>query len=273
MKPSIRRNSRGFTLIELLVVIAIIAILAAILFPVFARARENARRASCQSNLKQIGLGIMQYIQDYDEKYPVAWHGPYTAPTATLVDDLDPYIKSKQIWKCPSSPGRMGATAGGPAAIINRPSDYGYHFSLLGMSDYSSPYAGYAAASAQITQPSSTIMAADRGWMLVTIGGVDTWMTASTYVNYPSSTWAEFSSTNGSNLLPILGFPAELRGPKAGGWVIPGGLNTYHFMNPRHLDGANALYCDGHVKFRGSIESVYSHGCGDAASEWCPPGA
>src|ERR1700755_2603487 len=73
---------RGFTLIELLVVIAIISILASILFPVFARARENARRASCQSNLKQIGLGFAQYIGDYDETYPNAIadesgpHGP-----------------------------------------------------------------------------------------------------------------------------------------------------------------------------------------------------
>jgi prepilin-type N-terminal cleavage/methylation domain-containing protein len=63
----------GFTLIELLVVIAIIAILAAILFPVFGRARENARRSSCQSNLKQIGLGAMQYTQDYDEQYLPRW--------------------------------------------------------------------------------------------------------------------------------------------------------------------------------------------------------
>jgi prepilin-type N-terminal cleavage/methylation domain-containing protein len=66
------RKKRAFTLIELLVVIAIIAILAAILFPVFARARENARRSSCQSNLKQIGLGVLQYTQDYDETLPPA---------------------------------------------------------------------------------------------------------------------------------------------------------------------------------------------------------
>src|SRR5450755_3568353 len=66
----------GFTLIELLVVIAIIAILAAILFPVFARARENAKRASCQSNLKQIGLGFLQYAQDYDETFPLDLWSP-----------------------------------------------------------------------------------------------------------------------------------------------------------------------------------------------------
>src|SRR6187455_2045598 len=69
--PGAARNN-GFTLLELLVVIAIIALLAAILFPVFARARENARRASCQSNLKQMGLATMQYVQDYDERYPLA---------------------------------------------------------------------------------------------------------------------------------------------------------------------------------------------------------
>ncbi len=66
-------KKKGFTLIELLVVIAIIAILAAILFPVFARARENARRSSCQSQLKQIALGHKQYIQDYDEKFPLVF--------------------------------------------------------------------------------------------------------------------------------------------------------------------------------------------------------
>ena len=78
------RSEKGFTLIELLVVIAIIAILAAILFPVFARARENARRASCQSNLKQIGLGILQYTQDYGRRFP-----PLSETFALLVVPLN----------------------------------------------------------------------------------------------------------------------------------------------------------------------------------------
>lgn len=96
-------RKRGFTLIELLVVIAIIGILAAILFPVFARARENARRANCQSNLKQIYLGITQYTQDYDEFLPP--HQATTAASTTSTpfrDLLQPYIKSQQVFKCPS---------------------------------------------------------------------------------------------------------------------------------------------------------------------------
>lgn len=102
---------RGFTLIELLVVIAIIAILAAILFPVFARARENARRATCQSNLKQIGLGIHQYVQDYDEHMPIV-ASQYTTATPTFNDQtshwgwpevLQPYLKNTQIYDCPSN--------------------------------------------------------------------------------------------------------------------------------------------------------------------------
>lgn len=95
----LRTKVSGFTLIELLVVIAIIAILAAILFPVFARARENARRASCQSNLKQLGLGLLQYSQDYDEKFMQDWDGVHT-----YKQTLQPYLKSTQIWLCPSNP-------------------------------------------------------------------------------------------------------------------------------------------------------------------------
>jgi prepilin-type N-terminal cleavage/methylation domain-containing protein/prepilin-type processing-associated H-X9-DG protein len=94
----------GFTLIELLVVIAIIAILAAILFPVFGRARENARRSSCQSNLKQIGLAISQYTQDYDEKMPVAyWEITPSGRQMAWKDAIQPYVKSIQLFACPSN--------------------------------------------------------------------------------------------------------------------------------------------------------------------------
>ncbi len=111
------RRPSGFTLIELLVVIAIIAILAAILFPVFARARENARRISCVSNQKQIGLGLMQYTQDYDDALPAVTWGDSCRNNGDPVrsDDkynglmsfpitLQPYIKSYQVLVCPSDP-------------------------------------------------------------------------------------------------------------------------------------------------------------------------
>lgn len=114
---------RGFTLIELLVVIAIIAILAAILFPVFARAREAARATSCKNNLKQLGTAAMMYVQDYDETYfprfTQAPGGPQiwwinTPGQATL---LDPYVKNTQVSYCPSEKARIG---------------YGYNVILIG---------------------------------------------------------------------------------------------------------------------------------------------
>ncbi len=103
-----RHRRNGFTLIELLVVIAIIAILAAILFPVFARARENARKTNCLSNLKQIGLGFMQYAQDYDETMPLGCGSrPSQGSGAARCQHVAifPYLKNTQVWVCPSEAG------------------------------------------------------------------------------------------------------------------------------------------------------------------------
>jgi prepilin-type N-terminal cleavage/methylation domain-containing protein/prepilin-type processing-associated H-X9-DG protein len=121
------RTRRGFTLIELLVVIAIIAILAAILFPVFAKAREKARQTSCLSNMKQLGLGMMQYAQDYDERFPgcngsgysgldlampvvqwpeygtFKWYGGTYGYAMGWEFVIYPYIKNSQVYKCPST--------------------------------------------------------------------------------------------------------------------------------------------------------------------------
>ncbi|MER3558995.1 MAG: hypothetical protein C4336_05760, partial [Armatimonadota bacterium] len=93
------KTQRGFTLIELLVVIAIIAILAAILFPVFAQAREKARQTQCLSNLKQVGTGLLMYANDYDDKVPIFCFAEYYQVAARLM----PYTKNRDIYRCPSS--------------------------------------------------------------------------------------------------------------------------------------------------------------------------
>jgi len=128
------RKAQGFTLIELLVVIAIIAILAAILFPVFARARENARKATCQSNLKQLGTGLMMYVQDYDERFPTYFWSEGNSGIATLCTwfrGIYPYVKNTQLFQCPSQddgcsfpssrllPGSPWAAGGGVTYGIN----------------------------------------------------------------------------------------------------------------------------------------------------------
>ena len=111
-------HKRGFTLIELLVVIAIIAILAAILFPVFARAREKARQTSCLSNLKQLGLAWTMYAQDYDEQFPFdAYIGN---PHPMLCTGLYPYVKNRNIFYCPSA---QALEAGAQSTAYQGPAD------------------------------------------------------------------------------------------------------------------------------------------------------
>ena len=136
-------KKRAFTLIELLVVIAIIAILAAILFPVFARARENARRASCISNIKQIMLGVMQYTQDYDERVP----GSSANNTRGIYTYLEPYLKSEQIFVCPSE--------------SNRPMGYGYNYVYFAILPSNAPVSGGCISIAQIQTPAQTVMFTD----------------------------------------------------------------------------------------------------------------
>jgi len=160
----------GFTLIELLVVIAIIAILASILFPVFARARENARRSSCQSNMKQLGLGIIQYTQDYDEKYPLARQetDPITIYSYAYWGQLImPYVKSPQVLECPSfinnqvnNPGKYKVLSSDPnlGSVVDRQygqvTSYGMNLALL-------PNTNTGVAVASLTHSAELVLLAD----------------------------------------------------------------------------------------------------------------
>ncbi len=156
---------RGFTLIELLVVIAIIAILAAILFPVFAKAREKARQASCLSNEKQLALGTLMYAQDYDERLPMRWHSTNSAFRTPCM--IYPYVKNVQIFECPSWsqsysfaqplgtinnsyawPGGSPAHPGNPCPTCGRRCSQNYF-----------PFDGYRALKmAMVEAPANTIM-------------------------------------------------------------------------------------------------------------------
>ncbi len=142
-----RKN--GFTLIELLVVIAIIAILAAILFPVFARAREKARQASCSSNVKQLMLGVLMYVQDYDEKTPIA--DSHTGGDFNWTNFVMPYVKNQQLWYCPSQ-----GHGTNPLPLSGCASCGGGGWTNTVMVDYNPPNCDFGLAMAKVVAPAST---------------------------------------------------------------------------------------------------------------------
>ncbi len=228
MKNITQNTKKAFTLIELLVVIAIIAILAAILFPVFARARENARRSSCQSNLKQIGLSIFQYLQDYDESYPLAVTGasygfPTTPPFPVPVgwgDAVQPYIKSDQIYQCPSE-----SQGPSPYPYQTGYTDYFYNAGLSwsgGANSYNN-----AVKQSKLEFASLTIMNGD-----LSSGG-----------NATTRTTGRASSGNmGAGGTTAPGINAATPLTVGAGNAIGGG-------GQRHLEGINLSFADGHVKW------------------------
>ncbi|MEN6642440.1 MAG: DUF1559 domain-containing protein [Armatimonadia bacterium] len=183
----LQNRRKGFTLIELLVVIAIIAILAAILFPVFAKAREKARQTSCLNNLKQIGTAFIQYAQDYDERLPMhginmvqpdtsapgyffttAYNGTTTGKLISWMDLVYPYIKNRQVFVCPSIVPRDGAAS---------PS-YGYNRRV---SDYE---VAPARSLGEITRPAEIIMVLDYASTYGTYAGVGEYNTFKAVGNF-----------------------------------------------------------------------------------------
>ena len=166
MNVPLQRNKRAFTLIELLVVIAIIAVLAAILFPAFARAREMARRATCASNFKQLGLAMMQYTQDYDERYPpfsqgggnVGYQGFNGADGARWGDEIYPYIKNTQVFDCPSGSKKMTVYPGGQYFDIGT-----YSYGYVAASDATFPVGVASRSMAEIEDSSGTLMLVEDG--------------------------------------------------------------------------------------------------------------
>ena len=239
LAPRSRRAAPGFTLIELLVVIAIIAILAAILFPVFAKAREKARQASCASNLKQIGLACLQYVQDNDERLPTAWGGSAgfgsSDPTASpprykWMDEVYPYTKSPQIFHCPDDSGQNGSTGNYiPYTQLSSADDkdfgsYGmnsayYNNTTSSLTSPGNHIGGSACSLAQLNSPASTIWVGDGS--------------GSYEIDWSASSGAQTAVTsNGYSEVGITGTRTD------------GALCARH-GGP---DLANVLYCDGHVK-------------------------
>jgi prepilin-type N-terminal cleavage/methylation domain-containing protein len=153
---NLKRN--GFTLIELLVVISIISILTAIIFPVFASAREKARATSCASNLQQLGLAVFMYTQDYDERLPLSASTITTPPFFVNWNNIiDPYVRDKRVWQCPSSKIPLLDGTGTPT------SDYGYNaFYLNGLKlDFSNFSTAVGIPIGKINTPTEVILLID----------------------------------------------------------------------------------------------------------------
>ncbi len=248
MKLYLQRSSTrrsGFTLIELLVVIAIIAILAAILFPVFGRARENARRASCQSNLKQMGLGLMQYAQDFSERVPAAcMNNSATGDACTAgaggsavwMGLLQPYAKSTQIFECPSADfeGAEYIPAAAAGWDVTKP----VGFAANGGGSYAmNAYNRTDAGAIGLKGPGAPVLA-----------GSAKGMKLSSLQDPTTTIWV--SDSNGAPRVDLNGVSGI--GPDDGNGYRFAGVNPPTAASgayvERHLQTTCFLYADGHVK-------------------------
>jgi prepilin-type N-terminal cleavage/methylation domain-containing protein/prepilin-type processing-associated H-X9-DG protein len=230
---------KGFTLIELLVVIAIIAILAAILFPVFASAREKARQISCASNEKELGLGILQYIQDYDEMFPIGCStltanggGTYgIGYTGGWAHPIIPYLKSVGVYRCPDDPSSYN-----PGYGTWQPVSYAMNDSLLGDGNRdSSGNNPKPASDSSLAAPSSTVMLCEAFGATMDILNANPSMDYSTGATMDRQFWG--------------GCPTYCTSRYATGNPSGFTVTQWNGTNGVHTSGSNFLAADGHVKW------------------------